>query len=263
MEKSKGFIFLSSDDRKSDESAGQVSFNIDVPNITRIGLSSYDVLYGIQNINNNNNLAFIETAAQTFPLLLPTGYYTWSDIVSAVSVALNALGIGLFTVSMNNNIISIVGPVAFRFIINPTRRGRDWADVLGFIKEQELLGTNNSICANISYTDKLYIVADEIHQDKRMRDYSSNNRLVNILGTVYINANKHLSDEVLDDVNDIIKPHHATADINNIKWIERKGTDGLSPITIRILDDAGEPIPLDSAGVGSVRWALVLQYETT
>lgn len=250
---------LSSDDKQPNEDNRDVTFDLNINDysVSGVGLSSYDIVYGLENINNNNNVAILDDGSTSYPVTLTNGYYNYAELATEIQTQLNTLGLGAFVVTVDNNIYSIACPVPVRFNVNEsTQYFYDWASMLDLPKDNILRSTIFGGVADIVYTNKLIIICDELHNSKTIGDYTSNKNNGNILGVIYLNENLSMSETNIDN---LIKPHHASHEYSNIKWINKRINMNIYKLRIRILDGRGLPIPLASDGSGSVRWDLQIR----
>lgn len=259
------YIYLDSHDRiknrstSGDTSRADFSISFGSNNVNQIALSSYDVGYAIENINSNNNIAFIETATQTFSVTLTNNRYDYVKLKDEVQTQLTALGIGAFSVTFTDSLYAILAPEPFRFITNPINGGttKDWADMMGMTKNQELSINAVGGIADIAYTNKLYIVCDEAHAYKTRTDQGTNRRLNNVLGVVYLNPDaQYGNDKLITSPAEVVDPHRATRQIENLKWVDFKSDGDLSRLSIEFLDDNGEKLPDNQRN--KINWGLEL-----
>ncbi len=250
------YLYLDSDDRlnKDDMDMTNVSFpiNFRANASVYLALSSYDFVYAINNINNNNNIAFIDTSTQSFQITLPNGNYNYTDLATVIQTQLN-IAIAGMTASFANGVYTITSPTAFRFLVNPFRpESRDWADMITMTKPsspiRQLSWTGG--IPDITYTNKIYITCEGINRFKDKADESSVNRINNCLGVVYVNSNLQMETPTPDTFNQ----HHATRQIHSLKWIKHKSKFDLGPLSIVLLDDRGLNLPSDQ--LNKIRWSI-------
>jgi hypothetical protein len=254
--KTKSLLVLSSKDKQTYEDARETQTILEVgeKNIKSIGVQSLNILYGIDNININNNVAVVDDGSTSYPVEIPNGNYNIADLGTIIETQLNLLGIAVFGVSYLNNRYIITSSIPIKFVVNPIKPYKnDWASMIGLPKDQPLSVNIVGSVANILYTNKLFITSDEIHNNKTANDKTSSNRATNILAVVNIGNNLSLGDG-----DEYIQPRNISVQYENIKWIHRRPENNLSSITIRILDSEGLPIPLNSGGVV---WDLVLHCD--
>lgn len=256
-----GYLYLDSDDRnnKPSSDASEITFPVKFKGnvINYVGLSSYDFVVAFDNINESNQIMYIDDGTTTYPVFLQRQIYDIDALATEAKVVLDALGLGAWTITVRDGKFVVLAPVPIKFLSNPVRpNGRDWADMIGMEKETELKLSHLGGVADIIYTNKLYVIADEIHQYKSFSDESSSRRLNNVLGVVYVNSNKNLGNENVTFSPDAVFPHHASSQIENIKWIKHRKKDDIGVISILILDDRGYRIP--ESQKKNLRWSLEL-----
>src|SRR5579862_8815683 len=104
-----GLIYLSSDDKQSYEDVQSVKYSL-ISNdpLATIALSSWDFVYGINNINSNNNTAVFVTSTQSYPVtLVNANYEDYASFMAQILTQLNTLGLGTFTISYTNNLYTL------------------------------------------------------------------------------------------------------------------------------------------------------------
>ena len=262
MSKTSGYLYLDSDDRnnKPNPDTSDVTFNVSfrANNVIKLGLSSYDLVYCVNNINSKNNVAYIVDSITTHVVTLTLGKsYDYAELSSELLTQLNAMGIGAWTVTLLNGIFNLVAPVPVTFITNPINpNGRDWADMIGMTKDTPLKTVHNGGVSDITYTNKLYIICDKVHEFKTILDETSTQRFDDCLGVIYVNENEnYLSAKSINSPN-AIYPHHCTRDINNIKFIQHSRLSDLGSLRVYFLDDRGERLPAEETN--KLRWSLEL-----
>ena len=260
-----GVIYLNSDDnRKSLEDPADMTFYMKQTNqkISYIGLASYDFMIGFRNINSNNHIAYLETATQSYEVILNVGYYDYEGLRTEMITQFNALGLGVWTITFSDNAYGVGAPVPVKFIDNPANPDRrDFVDMIAIKKNTGLKQNFVGGCPDIAYTNKIYIMSNEIHSEANIRDYGSSGRISNCLGVVYTNPNKHMgSDKVIAELD---RPRRATERLQHIKWVARAVGDYLSVINIRLLDDRGLPLLRSDLGDGSINWSIELYIKSS
>lgn len=244
-----GILNLSSSDKKPYEDNSDVTFYLSIPDFEgdAIGLSSYSVFCGLDNININNRVAVLETAGQSYPVILNNGNYNYENLRSEIQTRLTALGLGAFTVTLTNNRYNILSPVPIKFITNPTTGYKyDWASMISLPKDGGLSLTVNGGSTDILYTNKLKITSPKLMLSKTVGDYNpGDNNVNNVLGIVYL--------------DNTIEPHQVKLDYANIKWMLKRTSQSINQIVINILDSEGLPIPRLSDGSGTVNWDLQIR----
>ena len=253
----RGYILIDSDDRnnKPNSDASDITFNVNFRAniIDQIAMTAYDFIIAFDNINENNQIAYIDDGTATYPVLIPTRTYNLQDLAGQVKLELDAIGLGAWNVVLNQGKFDIVAPVAVQFLSNPVKpNGRDWADMIGMPKETGLITIFKGNIADITYTNKLYITCQDLHQYKTLTDESSNRRVNNVLAVVYVNENAYLGNENESLEPKAVYPHHATRDINNPKWIKHRIQSDIGVLRVVLLDDRGEQIPPSQRG--NIRW---------
>lgn len=258
MDSTQALLYLDSDDRIRnfyDIDTSDVSFNVNFKanSVKRIALASYDFSIDFDNINESNNIVVIDNGVSSFPIGLPIGKYTYSQLAAEIQISLNMAGLGAFTVSYLGGRFEITAPVPIKFLPNPFRpSGKDWADMISIKKTQFLETVFLGGVADISYTNKIYIVCDDMHRFKWVTDESSTQRLQNVLGVVYVNDSSKLDDS-------LILPKHATTRLPWLKWINHKLLTELGPVRVALRDDRGQPIP--DSQKDKIKWSLELYVE--
>lgn len=258
-----GAIYISSNDRNPNYDYNNVTYQL--PNIqylTSVALISFDFIYGINNININNNIAYFQTSTQSFQVTLVTGDYDYVTLAAQVLVQLNALGLGAFTLTYANGLYTLTAPQPISFLTNPPNPlnppgiagKRDWVDMLGFLKNTPLQSVFISGVPNIAYTDVIYILCDELHRRQTVRDTSSNGKVSSILGVVYVNKNEHM--DAADVNNNIVQPKHITDRIKVPKYTYMDLTYRINTVSIRLVDQQGNDLPPTTAGNGSCQYTL-------
>ena len=206
--------------------------------IKKIALCSYDFVYDLDNINDLNNTAYIETTSQSYPIKIANGKYNYTQLATAIDNGLTTTGLGSFTVTYSGTSFEIVGPVLFRFIYGPAIH-TDWADMIGMGKRVSYALTQISVgVVDISYTKAIYICSNALHSYKDKADSLTNNRN-NILEIVYVNKDAYLGDD--KDANAPItnQAHHITDRIAELKWVNLMSNRDFNQIDIRLYDDDG------------------------
>lgn len=243
-----GSIHLSNDDRGQFETFDNVKYKISSYQyrLNSIGVASYTVMYSCPNINENNNIAYIETATQTYPIILPVGYYDYITFRNEMIAQLLTLGLGAFTVSYTpQQTILITGPVPFKFITNPLfPAGRDWSDMAGMKKNTPLNTVHSGLYVDLTYTNSIYITSTSLSRNRQYSDESSTGRLANIMAVVYVN--KNISMESLLPTSapqELIRPRYITQHYENIKYINLSKDVPIDEINIELYDDRGEKLP--------------------
>lgn len=252
-----GSLYISSFDRRSDEDYTNVTYKL--PNIqalSGIALNSFDFVYGINNININTATAYMETALQSFEIILTNGNYSYATLLTEILLKLNALGVGVFVLTFTNDIYTLTAPVPVKFITNLNNGRRDWVDMIGLQKNTILKSIHIGGVANIAYTDAIYISSDQIHERQTVRDNATNQRVGSILGIVYVNRNARMNAaEVLAQV---VEPKHITERLHNPKMTYVDLNKRLNTINVRLLDQQGLDLPPTSNGNGSCQYTLEL-----
>ena len=255
---SRGNIYLSSSDKTPQEDEQLIRYDLNLQDeLNGAALSSFDFVYGFTNINTKTQRGYFETATQSYEVILDIGFYDYSQLQTEITAKLNALGLGVFTVTFTDNIYSLSSPVPIKFINNVLPVGRDWIDMANFQKETVLKTSHIGGTANLAYTDAIYIICDELHKRQNIYDTTSNNNISNVLGVVYVNKNKEmLSDKVIED---IMRPKHITDRLDPLKWINKDPLNSFSVMTIRLVDERGFDLPKRTDGCGSIKYILELQ----
>jgi hypothetical protein len=247
------YLYFDSDDRENKELAdvSNVTFrtNFRANDAKYLSLSSYDFVYAINNINENNRTAFIDTSIQTFQITLDTGNYNFTTLATQIQIQLVLAIVGT-TCTFSNGVYTITSPVPIRFITNPANpTGRDWGDMIGMTKDGVRSLTLIGGIPDISYTNKLYIICDTANRFKDKADESSCNRINNCLGVVYVNP-----DLFMESPPDTIIQHHATRQIFNLKWIKHRAQEDIGTVGIYLLDDRGQRLPSDQ--LNKLHWSI-------
>lgn len=255
---SRGNIYLNSDNRQPNEDEQLIRYQINVQeDINGIGLSSFDFLYGFCNINTMTQTAYFETATQTYPVTLDIGFYDYDTLKDEIILKLNALGLGAFALTFTDNIYALGAPVPIKFINNVRSVGRDWVDMVNFQKNTVLKVNHIGGTANISYTNAIYILSDELHKRGTISDGTSTLNFSNVLGVVYIDKDRDMgSDKIITDIS---RPRHITDRLNPIKWINKDSNNAITTLNIRLVDERGYDLPKRTDGCGSVKYILELQ----
>ena len=248
MEKTNGYIYLSSKDSADSALANKASIvyvnTISLIDSSKICLSSFDFLYYIDNINDLNNISYLDTGSQSYPILLSNGKYDYDELGTEVESKLNALGLGAFVVTFSDNKYVITSPVPVFFTTNYRSSHTDFIDMMGILKNTSLNTTFTSLYVDIAYTNNIFICSDVIHSNKKLHDNNTTSRINNILGVIYVNANNSLgSDKITGSPIDITNPKHITERIHNLKWINQYETRDIGRIDINLYDDDGFLIP--------------------
>jgi len=259
-----GYLYLDSDDRdnKPNPDVTDVSFPVNFKGntIEHIALSSYDFVVQIDNINERNQIAYIDDGTTTYPLLLATRTYDIFQLRDELITNLGLLGLGVWTITLFEGKFQIVAPVPVRWITNPVNpNGRDWADMIGIIKDVPLSLFHNGRLADLAYTNKIYITSQDINRFKTYSDESSSRRITNALGVVYVNSNLSLGNEKILLSPETVLGHHATRQIDNVKWISHRDMTDIGTIRIILLDDRGQTIP--ESQKGNLRWSIELSMK--
>lgn len=254
-----GSLYINSNDRNAvTYDYNEASYQLpSIQYLSMVALSSYDFVYGLNNINVNNHIGYFETSTQSFAVSIATGNYDYTTLAAAILVALNALGLGVFTLTYTNDIYTLTSPVPIRFINNPISNYRTWVDMLALKKNTITLQTVFvGGVPNLAYTDLIYIISDELHRRQTVRDTSTNNQVNSVLGVVYVNRDRKMNkDEVM---HEIVEPKHITERIRVPKYTYMDINYRINTVSIRLLDQQGLPLPPTSAGNGSCEYTLEL-----
>lgn len=231
-----GYIIIDSKKAiKNGADNNALSYNkyFNLQGVNYVALYSYDFLYNIDNVNDYNNTAYIDTGSQSFPVIIPNGNYTGITLAPAIKSALDGLGLGVWSVGYTTEKFVITGPIIFKFIQGPNE-DTNWSDMCGFEKYDFNLSLSNSSVypVDLVYTNSVYIVSNILHSDKYKVDSSTNLRN-NILGIVYVKKNKDLGENV---------KHHITEYNHVLKWIKTRDNRDLQNIDIQLFDDNGRPL---------------------
>ncbi len=251
-----GATYISSFDRPASSTYDNATYTLyNTQNLSAMALHSFDFIYGINNINVNNRTSYFETSSQSFAPILTTGNYDYSTLSVEVLAKLNALGLGTWTLTFDNDIYTLTAPVPVRFITNIQGR-RDWFDMLGFSQYRNtgLQTVFVGGVANIAYTDCIYILCDELHRRQTVRDVNSNGRISSVLAVVYINKDQRMSKD--DVMTHIVEPKHITDRVINPKYTFMDILYKINSISIRLVDMQGLNLPPVSAGNGSCEYTL-------
>lgn len=239
-----GYIYISSNDiENADKSNYNFSSIGNVTNISNVGLSSFDFVYAIDNINANNKTSFIEVTDPTppnnktsYPVTLTEGNYNGADLATEIQTKLNALGaIGVFSVVYNNGIFTITNPTAKFSFISGSNRNKNWSGMIGF--SNNLINENTFISqgGSLVYTNCIYIISSKMHQGNKVQDAASGAGIYSaVVGVIYVNENRYTDD---------IKPRNITNRIEQIKWLQIKEYQYISDVDIRLVDDSGRSLP--------------------
>lgn len=250
-----GSLYISSFDRKSNEDYNNVTYQIpNIQSLSGIALNSFDFVYGLNNININNATAYFETATQSFQVILTNGNYNYTTLQTEVLLKLNALGLGVFTLTFTNDIYTLTAPVPIRFLTNFNNGHRDWVDMLGLQKNTILKTVFVGGVANIAYTDAIYILSEQLHEKQTIRDNSSNQRLSSVLGVVYVNKEARMN--AAEVLSRVVEPKHITDRIINPKMTYLDLNKRINTITIRLVDQQGLELPLTTDNNGSCQYTL-------
>lgn len=254
-----GYLYLDSDDRdnKPNPDVVDVTFPVDFKGnrVEHIALRSYDFVVQFDNINERNQTAYIDDGGTTYPVTITTRTYDIFQLRSELITELDLLGLGGWAITLFEGKFQIVAPVPVRWITNPVKpQGRDWADMVGIIKDVPLSLFHNGGLADIVYTNKIYITSQDISQFKTYSDESSSRRITSALGVVYVNSNLSLGNERIPISPETVIGHHATRPIDFPKWINHRDMSDIGVIRIILLDDRGETIP--ESQKGNLRWSL-------
>lgn len=260
-----GVVYLNSDDNRNNlEDPADMTFYMRQTSqkIAYIGLASYDFMIGFQNINSNNNRAYFETSTQSYEVILNKGFYDYDGLRTELINQFNALGLGVWSISFTDNIYALIAPVPVKFIDNPANPDkRDFVDMIAIKKNTDLKASHIGGCADIAYTNKIYIMSNDIHSEANIRDSGSSGRISNCLGVVYTNPNKYMGNDKI--ITEVDRPRRATERIQHIKWVARAVGDYLSVINIRLLDDRGLPLLRSDLGDGSINWSIELYIKSS
>jgi len=248
-----GYLYLDSDDRDNKPNPDVVDITFPVNfrgnRVEHIALRSYDFVIQIDNINERNQTAYIDDGTTTYPVTLSIRTYDIFQLRDELITELGLLGLGVWAITLFEGKFQIVAPVPVTWITNPVSpKGRDWADMIGIIKEVPLSLFHNGGLADIAYTNKIYITSQDINRFKTYSDESSNRRITNALGVVYVNSNLSLGNEKVLLSPETVMGHHATRPIDVPKWIDHRDMTDIGIIRIILLDDRGETIPESQKG---------------
>jgi len=260
-----GTIVISSKDAPLGSSPGNARFPLDANNrgVNSISMVEYELVLDIPLINARNDTAVIETTSQSYPVTIPHGNYDTTTLGVAVVAALNALGLGAFSILFDPTTAryNLAGPVGFRFIRNPVLVGAwDWSCMMGFPQSGPILFSQQGGLVDLTYTDAVYIVSLEAHARANKRDFAAAGRLANVLGVVPMRSDG-------DPVGGLAAPVGGgiirAGRIEYPKTIRYEAENALSQLDIRLYDDRGQPLPGDEPGVDGappvVSYRLTLQ----
>lgn len=250
-----GALYISSFDRADYYDYNNATYQLaNIQNLSAFALTSFDFVYGINNINVNNNKGYFETSTQSFNPTLVTGNYDYATLLAQVLVQMNATGLGVFTLTFINDIYTLTSPVPIRFLTNPDNGRRDWVDMLGFKKNTPLQTVFVGGVPNLAYTDAIYILCDELHRRQTVRDITTSGRSSSILSVVYVNKDQKMGPTVVLD--NIVHPKHITDRLVIPKYTFLDLQYRVNQLTIRLVDQQGLDLPPSSAGNGSCQYTL-------
>ena len=246
------FVLRSSDRNKSQNPLpNEIYFDGQAVGFTNSGIrtiegESVNMFYDIPNINPRNNIIVIDNGVQSFPVEIPTGHYNYFSLAGSLSIVLNTLGLGLFSVSWDvpNNRFSIVAPIPIKITKYPLQR-RDLGAVMGFVYDQPLSLTVNGVASDLAYTRDIYIISDTMHRHKRNDDQSTSPFFSNILFVVPVYGNEQIRRINPADPNGtdyFITPRNIYYDPSWTKQIAFNPQEQLSFASITLLDDQGEKL---------------------
>ena len=238
MEHSNGIMLLNSNQGISDNINRKVSslnfYQINANGIKKVGLCSYVFVDRIPNVNIANHVGVIDTGFTSYPVQIPDGNYTETDLATAVQTVLTGLGLGVFAVTWNGLKFTITSPIPITIKRNPITGGkRDIFDMMGIEKEQPLSNSNISkFLVNLNYSECFYILSRRLMRSRAKVDFNTNYVTSNV-GVVYR----------AEQTDKGINRHEER--INNIKWISSVDIDNIDFIDIVIVDDEGFEIPVN------------------
>jgi len=227
-------MFLSSADRRAGEDARRCTFGqFGEISISSIALTDYEIVSQFDNINDSNNVAYIDDGSQTFPINLTTGFYTGAALAAAVKAAVDiAVAPIVSTITFTNDRFTQTSTAGLKWIPNPSGRS-DFADMMG-LKTDALSVSIAGTLANLVYTDKLFIVSRALTNRAVINDFSSSNLVDGILGVAYINTTTPTTAAM-----------RTTREIHHLKPISTNPNDTITDFDIELLDGAGYEIPDD------------------
>lgn len=228
MSNTNGILYLNSVDAVMvNDKKNNVKFNrVNTLGIRKIGISSYNFNYGIDNINDYTRSGAFETSGQTFVVYLTNGQYTETQLATEVETKLSLLGLGSWIVTYSNNNFVITAPEPVAFIKNPVNGGyRDFFDMMGIVKKNNLLSQHSSEnIVNLAYTDSIYILSRALNESRTQIDYNSSN-ISDHLCIIYLNDKTKISER-----------------IDNVRFIDVAPLQSIDQIDILVYDDAGRPL---------------------
>ena len=246
------FIYLDSQNKTNgSNSNADFKLSLDLQKINSIALSSYEITYNVKNINSvNASSVFFETSSQSFPVDVVEGWYSFVDLATALQTALNVAAVVGTPFTVTYNAVThkyTITNATFDFSLKNLNPGRTWLQMIDIEPDLPLSGSvTGGDNLNLNFTNKIYIVSDRLHQHKQVGDVSSESRINNILGVVYVTQNQP---QQLDkaDVNapKSIFPKIISERIHNLKRIPQDRNRSIGDVDIKLLDDRGDIIPDD------------------
>lgn len=232
----KGVIYLDSNYINQGTSSNGIYNKINQTGSHLIGLASYKVNVNIVNINEYTKTAIIDDSTDLYEVILTEGQYNETQLAVEVKSKLDALGLGSWSISYDNatNKYTMQAPLSVIIKTNYVNGGKpDFLTMMGFKKEEAPKNLFvSSFYVNISYTDVLYFVSEQLFASYDKREYSTNGGL-NHLGICYLNNNNKVNER-----------------IENVKWVNVAQLGNINQIDIRVLDSAGRDF------IGSLEYVL-------
>jgi hypothetical protein len=199
---------------------------------------SVSFFYNIPNINATNNVILVDNGVMSFPVTVPESFYDYTDLATALAIALNALAIGVFTVTWNTTTYRYVITSTVPVTINqypPLRR--DLGAVMGFAYGLPLSTTITGQAADLAYTRNIYITSNTLNRHKSASDQTSSQQQ-NILCVIPVYPSEEfIRSNALNAKNDyLLNPRSIYYEPHNMKVI-KWNTEAMGDIDIRVYDD--------------------------
>jgi len=244
------YFILDSNNKTSGTNPQAVyTLNTDLRNVSSIGLSAFNIVDNIKNVNELNESTFyIDDGSTSYPVTIIQGWYNYIDLAAAIQDGLNATQIvgTPFVCTYDTTTHKFTITCSFAFTLKKLIGDRTILDMIGIKADFPLsLTVSSSQIVDINYTNKIFICSSSLHEKKSISD-STNIRLTNILGIVYL-IKDSIQQFDKSDVNSpkSIYPKIISERIENIKFINLINSGSIKSVDINLYDDSGKIMPND------------------
>lgn len=215
---------------------------------TRIALTTFQMEWAIPNVNQQNNTLLVTDGVTTVELTITEGFYTISELGTALQTALNTWGLGgTFTVTVAPKTqYYVVTNDTIPFAFQLTDPFLQWGEksllpMMGLQLNTSLSLTQNGTYNNLMYTTYFDIRSTKLTAFQKVKDSSSDLKSTDLIIRIFIDFGQ--GTQRTDTTMWWTRPGSIAFDVTNPKWIRYVHTGQfLSDLDFQVLDDFANPL---------------------